>query len=782
VAQERQILGYKPDGTPIYGPPLSAPQTRMTVGEPFKANLESLGGPAQPRYKDPLDADRRDQFNAEVPMESSFSSLDFFKSLLDSPGKAVQLGKDALKAKVDYDLGVVDQVASGARSAASAVYDFGRDLKTELPNTTARQGLQALSNFNEGVTGEALADYGEEGKSAIGKIALGAGVLAGMIGGEGEVAGARRIGRGLYSRLDDAFKLIPDKPMHPNAILNLLKKAPGGVSTEEMAYRGVPEFLAGHGEKPVSRAALAAHLEANPAPMPTVKTLGVASADEALTAPELKRLKMLELENAKSPLGAIDDRLGEGTYEELMRLQNIRDNSSVQMLMDKSEELSRKAQRIQRNAPATADRLWAEANHYTARSEAMDLARKGISNPTHHSNYTLPGGENYRETLLQMPAKGLPFDEWVRATQNGREPESFNKAALDVLRKRHAENPVIKDSSNTFSVKSHFGGEENIVTSTRANDRTLPKLGRGRFLEEAQSDWHQKGKAQGYQSNVGVAQLEQQEAQLLESLPALEAARGKTFKEYNAARTAAGNATGVDMQQLPFASRQQTEAWHDAARTLPEDASLQAKVALEDANTRLRDVRRELEQLRAGVPDAPFKDSWPELGLKQQLLKVAEDPKAEWMGWTGGKTQAARYDLSKHLSEVHYSGGNLKAYDHKGKAVIEQTGVSPDGLSEYLGKELAQRLIDQPKQGTLRSLTGLDLKVGGEGMVKFYDEKLVARMNKIVKPFGGVVERVKMGDEFAWIVKVTPEMKKKILASGLPLMAGVAMVDSRKDK
>jgi hypothetical protein len=39
-----------------------------------------------------------------------------------------------------------------------------------------------------------------------------------------------------------------------------------------------------------------------------------------------------------------------------------------------------------------------------------------------------------------------------------------------------------------------------------------------------------------------------------------------------------------------------------------------------------------------------------------------------------------------------------------------------------------------------------------------------------------------MGDEFAWIVKVTPEMKKKILASGLPLMAGVAMVDSRKDK
>jgi hypothetical protein len=95
--QEQQILGYKPDGTPIYGPPLSAPQTRMTVGEPFEANLESLGGPAQPRYKDPLDADRRDQFNAEVPMESSFSSLDFFKSLLGLPRQGRPVGQGRVK-------------------------------------------------------------------------------------------------------------------------------------------------------------------------------------------------------------------------------------------------------------------------------------------------------------------------------------------------------------------------------------------------------------------------------------------------------------------------------------------------------------------------------------------------------------------------------------------------------------------------------------------------------------------------------------------------------------
>ena len=43
----------------------------------------------------------------------------------------------------------------------------------------------------------------------------------------------------------------------------------------------------------------------------------------------------------------------------------------------------------------------------------------------------------------------------------------------------------------------HFD-EPNILVHTRANERTLPTGERGRFVEEVQSDWHQKGKQQGY--------------------------------------------------------------------------------------------------------------------------------------------------------------------------------------------------------------------------------------------------------------------------------------------
>ena len=56
-----------------------------------------------------------------------------------------------------------------------------------------------------------------------------------------------------------------------------------------------------------------------------------------------------------------------------------------------------------------------------------------------------------------------------------------------------------------------------------------------------------------------------------------------------------------------------------------------------------------------GVPDAPFKETWPDLGLKQQMLGDRRRPAREWLGFTSGQTQAARYDLSKQISSCRIS-------------------------------------------------------------------------------------------------------------------------------
>ena len=195
------------------------------------------------------------------------------------------------------------------------------------------------------------------------------------------------------------------------------------------------------------------------------------------------------------------------------------------------------------------------------------------------------------------------------------------------------------------------------------------------------------------------------------------------------------------------------------------------------------------EQGADAVPDLPFKENWPDLGLKQQLIEAANDPKAEWLGFTGGKTQADRYDLSKQISEVNYYDGHLNAKDLDGNQVFDRD-VAPDALADVIGKDAAEKLLGQPKQGLsgVQSLRGLDLQVGGEGMTAFYDQKLPKRLEKIVKPFGGTVEPValtpnrmaKVGsgpvvDEpnASWLSRLTPEMKAAI-QRGVPLMSIVA--------
>ena len=98
--------------------------------------------------------------------------------------------------------------------------------------------------------------------------------------------------------------------------------------------------------------------------------------------------------------------------------------------------------------------------------------------------------------------------------------------------------------------------------------------------------------------------------------------------------------------------------------------------------------------------------------------------------------------MSKQISEVHYSGSNLKAYDHDGNEVISQTGVTAEDLPEYIGKEASEKLLAQPVNGTLRSLRGQELEVGGEGMKGYYDQIVPQTMNDIMKQIGAK-ERVK---------------------------------------
>jgi hypothetical protein len=178
------------------------------------------------------------------------------------------------------------------------------------------------------------------------------------------------------------------------------------------------------------------------------------------------------------------------------------------------------------------------------------------------------------------------------------------------------------------------------------------------------------------------------------------------------------------------------------------------------------------------IPDAPFRTTWP-IQLFKRALRDAVDGGKDWIGWTTGETQNDRFDLSKQVDSVNYDPLNKRLVAVKdGNRVIDESGISQEKLVDYVGKDIADKLI-QPN--TLNGagnhvLSGNNLKVGGSGMKGFYDNMLPKEVGKYVKQFGGKVEKADMtqsveadimsGEEAEtgsipiWKVNITPEMRK----------------------
>ena len=201
-----------------------------------------------------------------------------------------------------------------------------------------------------------------------------------------------------------------------------------------------------------------------------------------------------------------------------------------------------------------------------------------------------------------------------------------------------------------------------------------------------------------------------------------------------------------------------------------------------------------------------FQDKWRDIAFKWALRHAAENG-FDSVGWTTGEQQAARYDLSKHLSEVKARLASdasdiyeIKAYNNSGNEVIKRS-VAKDDLESVLGKDLAGKIIsDLPDTGNnvpsqkYKSYSGLDLKVGGEGLKKLYDVDFRNVVNNLpaVKKAG---QKVGMGeiaehqpdadapfivlrDTGAFYTRATSEQRAKELAKDV---GGTYSTDSVKE-
>ena len=170
----------------------------------------------------------------------------------------------------------------------------------------------------------------------------------------------------------------------------------------------------------------------------------------------------------------------------------------------------------------------------------------------------------------------------------------------------------------------------------------------------------------------------------------------------------------------------------------------------------------------------------------KRMIRYAAENGYDRISWDTGATNAERYDLSKQIDRIGYTkrsdGKYVFAAEKDGAPVLEEDGVTLDRIADVLGKEIATkiergegRVYDRYNGNVTAELTGLDLKVGGEGMTAFYDKQLPLVANKLGKKFGAKVEQgsVPTGDktEAAHSLPITDAMRRVVVEEGQPLFS-----------
>ena len=363
------------------------------------------------------------------------------------------------------------------------------------------------------------------------------------------------------------------------------------------------------------------------------------------------------------------------------------------------------------------------------------------SGRTKYDEYSLPGGSNYREILLRMPH--------------------------DEQRAKEFSDP-----------SSGHWDQPNVLAHVRAKDRTGPNGEKILHLEEIQSDWHQQGRDRGYATPEGLQQFRAAELAHRRLKEQLEEAKGNSA---NIDRKLSGN--------MPLYQDPEVRQRMEAAKVEHNNRIMDLMPQVMKAQAEAQDLGHKLNNV---VPNAPFKKNWHELALKKMIHHAAANG-YDSIAITPGQEQAKRYDLSKHINAIEYErsdDGNrytLSAIGPHGNRVHDESGIPISRVEELVGKEMANKIEnnvgrvnnenylvktkngdvvfetksirdakefarvhpettdvissnDLSNRNGLRTLSGLDLQVGGEGMKGFYDKMIPSFLNQFGKKYGAQVQ------------------------------------------
>lgn len=457
--------------------------------------------------------------------------------------------------------------------------------------------------------------------------------------------------------------------------------------------------------------------------------------DEVLAATEQNRIPLRETVSRERDQAAIDEL--EQQYDDLIyEVKNLRDRDDPN-----PTEIAKVESDIRRNLDE--------------QKRLKDIGQEAKFGPATSPDYSLPGGENYREIRVGLPEmrdKPPSMEGFTVETKNEnkytgqrdiliRDPQGnvvvnrygFRGDDAQALRNEAASRVRNSGKDKNFYHSTHHGDEPNVLFHLRVADHVDAEGKKGLLIDELQSDWHQKGRSTGYKGGIDSAALDKEMKDIVKE-------RSSLVKEFTEYASKNNDAISPEMQKR----------WNEF-------------------KTREDAIDQKRKKAASAVPDAPFKDNWYQLGLKR-AIKEAADTGMDRVYLTTGARQADRYDLSKRVSYIDYRKSSV--YDKYELGIADINGdpinlpkerYSAEELQDVVGKEVADKIIkgEGESGGGRKTLRGLDLKIGGEGMKQYYDKTYKNFLDKYAKQFGGKVGETKIADgEPVYYIDITPKMRE----------------------
>jgi hypothetical protein len=419
---------------------------------------------------------------------------------------------------------------------------------------------------------------------------------------------------------------------------------------------------------------------------------------------------------------------------------------------------------------------------------------------TKYEQYKTPGGENYREILLKLPAfdnkRLMELEADIRRSESVyRDPMSMPdfRAKLEELETLKAE----QAAAGTPYTSSHYREDPNLLAHIRVQDFISPTYTKQQAEEIGQRIATGMGVADPKNLGSGSIGVAINKGYVTPK----EAAQYADFRKFQGVDTTGAKRKVLlvdevqsDWHQEGRKKGYQSDAKEEYMRQRELENKFDARNITPEENLELENLvrRRQATPLSNRIPDAPFKKNWHELAMKRVLDYAAENG-YDSVAITPGAEQAKRYDLSKHVDSVIWerdADGKITFTPEKdGTALTGPKTVGQGELADHLGKEVAEKILrDEETSG---ALSGIDLQVGGEGMKGFYDKILPDYLNNYGKKYGAQMGQMDLVTKpesrgvrpqsypaqtmMVHSFDITPQMREEIQTKGQPMYGKVAM-------